>query len=127
MPGIEDCLSAAMRIAGARGAGLLDWGSGLALGTAGDSPADDHEATAAEATDLIRLAAESLSFAEPSDPRLPLQDLILTTERSYHLFRLIGTVFDSRLLLHLWLDREEANLAGARMRLQALAEELVLG
>ena len=41
--------------------------------------------------------------------------------------RLFGTVFDSRLLLHLWLDREDANLAGARMRLQALAEELVLG
>ncbi|GAB2719038.1 hypothetical protein [Kitasatospora kifunensis] len=127
MPGIDDCLAAAMRIPGARGAGLLDWGSGLALGTTGTSAADDHEATAAEATDLVRLAAESLSFADPSDPRLPLQDLILTSNHSYHLFWLIGTVFDSRLLLHLWLDRDRANLAGARLRLQAIAEELVLG
>lgn len=127
MPGIDDCLSAALRIPGARGAGLFDWGSGLALGTAGASAAKDHETTATEATDLVRLAAESLSFADPGDPRLPLQDLILTSTRSYHLFWLIGTVFDSRLLLHLWLDRDQANLAGARLRLQALAEELVLG
>ncbi|WP_035840447.1 roadblock/LC7 domain-containing protein [Kitasatospora azatica] len=127
MPGIDDCLSEAMRIAGARGVSLLDWGSGLELGTVGASPVDDHEATAAEATDLVRLAAESSSFAEPGEHRVPVHDIILTSEASYHLFCLVGTVFDSRLLLHLWLDRTEANLAAARYRLQALAEELVLG
>ncbi|GAA1251266.1 hypothetical protein GCM10009665_47470 [Kitasatospora nipponensis] len=127
MPGIDDCLSKAMSISGARGVSLLDWGSGLALGTAGESPATDHEATAAEATDLVRAAAESLSFAESTDPRMPLQDIILTTNGSYHLMLLVGTVFDSRLVLHLWLDRNEGNLAAARFRLQAIAEELVLG
>ncbi|PYC67376.1 hypothetical protein C7C46_30380 [Streptomyces tateyamensis] len=127
MPGIDDCLAQAMGIGGAHGVSLLDWGSGLELGAAGRSPADDHAVTAAEAGDLVRLAAESLSFGEPEEPRLPLCDLILTTRASYHLFCLIGTVFDSRLLLHLWLDRSEANLAVARIRLQALAEELVIG
>jgi hypothetical protein len=127
VPGIDDCLIEAMRIAGARGASLLDWGSGLELGALGESPAGDSEVSAAEAADLVRLAADSASFAEPGEARLPVQDLILTSRSSYHLFCLVGTVFDSRLLLHLWLDRGEANLAAARFRIQSLAEELVLG
>ncbi|MDH6575284.1 hypothetical protein [Kitasatospora sp. MAP5-34] len=127
MPGIDDCLSEAMAIAGARGVSLIDWSSGLSLGNIGDSPSGDHEAAAAEVTDLARAAAESPTFADPADPRTPLQDLIVTANRSYHLLCFVDTVFDSRLLLHLWLDRTEGNLASARFRLQALAEELVLG
>ncbi|WP_371477701.1 hypothetical protein [Kitasatospora sp. NBC_00315] len=127
MPGIDECLSRAMAIGGARGASLIDWSSGLALGSAGDSPTGDHEAVAAEATDLLRAAADSPTLSDQEDSGLPLQDIIVTGGRSYHLFCFVGTVFDSRLALHLWLDRTEGNLAGARYRLQALAEELVLG
>ncbi|AUY48560.1 MULTISPECIES: hypothetical protein [Streptomycetaceae] len=127
MPGIDECLSAAMAIAGARAASLIDWSSGLALGSAGVSPTGDHETTAAEATDLVRTAFESETFTVAEDSRAPLQDIILTAGRSYHLICFIDTVFDSPLVLHLWLDRTEGNLASARYRLQALAEELVLG
>jgi len=127
VPGIDDCLSEAMEIVGARGVSLIDWSSGLALGTAGDSPSGDHETGAAEATDLVRAAADSPTFTEAEDLRRPLQDIIITAGRSYHLLCFVDTVFDSRLALHLWLDRSEGNLASARFRLQALAEELVLG
>lgn len=127
MPGIDGCLSEAMAIAGARGASLIDWSSGLSLGHVGDSPTGDHEATAAEATDLARAAADSPAFADADDMRMPLRDIIITASRSYHLLCFVDTVFDSRLVLHLWLDRLEGNLATARFRLQALAEELVLG
>ncbi|WP_441249200.1 hypothetical protein [Kitasatospora sp. McL0602] len=127
MPGIDDCLSEAMAITGARGVSLTDWSSGLSLGHLGDSPSGDHETGAAEATDLARAAADNPTFADPEDARMPLQDLIVTSGRSYHLLRFVDTAFDSRLLLHLWLDRTHGNLAVARLRLQALAEELVLG
>ncbi|MCX4689426.1 hypothetical protein OG401_34905 [Kitasatospora purpeofusca] len=127
MPGIDECLSQAMAIAGARAAGLIDWSSGLALGSVGVSPTGDHETTAAEATDLVRAAVEGATFTAAEDGKAPLQDIILTAGRSYHLLCFIDTVFDSRLVLHLWLDRAEGNLAGARYRLQSLAEELVLG
>ncbi|GAA0690089.1 hypothetical protein GCM10010193_50500 [Kitasatospora atroaurantiaca] len=127
MPGIDDCLSEAMTIVGARGVSLIDWSSGLALGTAGDSPTGDHETAAAEATDLVRAAADSPTFTDAEDLHRPLQDIIITAGRSYHLLCFVDTVFDSRLALHLWLDRSEGNLASARFRLQALAEELVLG
>jgi hypothetical protein len=116
-----------MAIAGARAASLVDWSSGLALGSLGDSPTGEHETSAAEATDLVRAAVESQTFTVAEDRRSPLEDIIVTAGRSYHLIRFIDTVFDSRLVLHLWLDRAEGNLAVARFRLQALAEELVLG
>ncbi|MFE2724773.1 hypothetical protein [Kitasatospora sp. NPDC059327] len=127
MPGIDECLSGVMAIAGARAASLIDWSSGLALGSVGTSPSGDHDTSAADATDLVRAAVESQTFAGAEDRQSPLQDIIVTAGRSYHLLCFIDTVFDSRLVLHLWLDRAEGNLAAARYRLQGLAEELVLG
>ncbi|MFE6843898.1 hypothetical protein [Streptomyces sp. NPDC057686] len=133
MPGIDECLLEAMALPGARGAALVDWSSGLALGTAGDSPVGDHETTAAETAELARAAAEYESFAQPApdsaqgEPAgLPVEDLIVTTRTGYHVLRFVETSFDSSVFLHLWLDRTDGNLALARHRLRALAEGLVL-
>ncbi|MGW6978916.1 hypothetical protein ACWGE1_05625 [Streptomyces sp. NPDC054932] len=145
MPGIDECLLEAMALPGARGAALVDWSSGLALGTVGESPVGDHETTAAETAELARAAAEYESFAPvEADPARgggavpsagsyvgppvgpPVEDLIVTTRTGYHVLRFVETSFDSSVFLHLWLDRTEGNLALARHRLRALAEELVL-
>ncbi|MFF4849371.1 hypothetical protein [Streptomyces sp. NPDC001194] len=138
MPGIDECLLEAMALPGARGAALVDWSSGLALGTAGDSPVGDHETTAAETAELARAAAEYESFAQPAQdsapgaaagepgPGLPVEDLIVTTRTGYHVLRFVETSFDSSVFLHLWLDRTDGNLALARHRLRILAEGLVL-
>ncbi|MER7948962.1 hypothetical protein ABTY59_16395 [Streptomyces sp. NPDC096079] len=130
MPGIDECLLEAMALPGARGASLVDWTSGLALGTAGDSPVGDHETTAAETAELARSAAEFDSFtAMGEDPGEgpPVEDLIVTTRAGYHVLRFVETAFDSSVFLHLWLDRDAGNLALARLRLRDLAERLVLG
>ncbi|MFD3947827.1 hypothetical protein [Streptomyces sp. NPDC058579] len=71
MPGIDECLLEAMSLPGARGAWLVDWTSGLALGAAGESPVGDHETTAAEAAELARAAAEYDSFAGTVPPPRP--------------------------------------------------------
>ncbi|MFF8385185.1 hypothetical protein ACF053_16285 [Streptomyces kanasensis] len=140
MPGIDECLVEAMALPGARGAALVDWTSGLALGTIGESPVGDHETSAAEAAELARAAAEYESFtpamAAPSpagagpegddDGGAPVEDLIVTTRTGYHVLRFVTTNFDSSLFLHLWLDRTTGNLALARLRLRDLAERLVL-
>ncbi|MFJ9641969.1 hypothetical protein ACWEPM_06565 [Streptomyces sp. NPDC004244] len=137
MPGIDECLLEAMALPGARGAALVDWSSGLALGTAGESPVGDHETTAAETAELARAAAEYESFAQPAPAVVapvaaagadgpPVEDVIVTTRTGYHVLRFVETSFDSSVFLHLWLDRAEGNLALARHRLRALAEELVL-
>lgn len=134
MPGIDECLTEAMSLPGARGASLVDWTSGLALGTAGESPVGDHETTAAETAELARAAAEYDSFATaPASPGSelpkgpPVEDLIVTTRAGYHVLRFVETAFDSSVFLHLWLDRDTGNLALARIRLRDLAEKLVLG
>ncbi|MFI8827587.1 hypothetical protein [Streptomyces sp. NPDC053431] len=146
MPGIDECLLEAMGLPGARGAWLVDWTSGLALGAAGESPVGDHETTAAESAELARAAAEfespagphaSAPGAAPTDPAAtgaaradavpPVEDLIVTTRAGYHVIRFVETAFDSSVFLHVWLDRNTGNLALARMRLGDLAERLVLG
>ncbi|MEK8143567.1 hypothetical protein NKH18_20440 [Streptomyces sp. M10(2022)] len=142
MPGIDECLLEVMRLPGAHGAALVDWTSGLALGTIGDSPSGDHEATAAETAELARMAAEQPVFAllpgpDPAPtrplsrtltppPRPPVEDVIVTTRTGYHILRFIETAFDSSVFLHLWLDRAEGNLALARIRLGEIADRLVL-
>nr|WP_145489009.1 MULTISPECIES: hypothetical protein [Streptomyces] len=127
MPGIDECLLEAMRLPGARGAALVDWTSGLALGTVGEAPGGDHETAAAEAAELARLAAEHRTFTAQGAGRPPVDDVIVSNADSYHLLRFIDTSFDSSVFLHLWLGREEGNLALARIRLGEMAARLVLG
>ncbi|MEU6507330.1 MULTISPECIES: hypothetical protein [unclassified Streptomyces] len=128
MPGIDECLLEAMRLPGARGAALVDWTSGLALGTVGEAPGGDHETTAAEAAELARMAAEHGAFAARADDgRPPVEDVIVSNRDSYHLLRFVDTSFDSSVFLHLWLGREDGNLALARIRLGEMAARLVLG
>lgn len=131
MPGIDECLLEAMQLPGARGAALVDWTSGLALGTAGESPGGDHETAAAEAAELARLAAEHRAFApedsedDAADP--PVEDVIISNRDSYHVLCFVRTSFDSSVFLHLWLARVEGNLALARIRLGEMTGRLVLG
>ncbi|MFI1186825.1 hypothetical protein [Streptomyces californicus] len=137
MPGIDECLLEVMRLPGARGAAVVDWTSGLALGTIGDSPNGDHEATAAETAEVARMTAEQPAFARLATPAEdgrppgeaagpPVEDVIVTTHDGYHMLRFVETAFDSSVFLHLWLNRSEGNLALARLRLGELAERLVL-
>ncbi|KOU38067.1 hypothetical protein ADK54_30170 [Streptomyces sp. WM6378] len=139
VPGIDQCLLEAMLLPGALGAGVVDWASGLSLGAIGDSPGGDHEVTAAETAELARTAAEHPDFGAspsrhgedlpavgPPATDLPVEDLIITTRTAYHVLCFVETAFDSSVFLHLWLDREEGNLALARLRLRGLAERLVL-
>ncbi len=125
--------------AGCPGASLVDWTSGLALGTVGDSPGGDPETMAAEAAELARLAAEHRAFAPEGDhgesdgaggrvgQDPPVEDLIISNRDSYHVLRFVTTTFDSSVFLHLWLARADGNLALARIRLGEMAGRLVLG
>ncbi|MFJ1732126.1 MULTISPECIES: hypothetical protein [unclassified Streptomyces] len=129
MPGIDECLLEAMRLPGARGAALVDWTSGLALGAVGEFPGGDHEAAAAEAAEVARLTAEQRAFSPETDADAdpPVEDLIISNRDSYHVLRFVPTSFDSSVFLHVWLARPDGNLALARIRLGEMAGRLVLG
>ncbi|MCZ7415807.1 hypothetical protein [Streptomyces sp. WMMC897] len=125
MPGIDACLSMAMDVPGARGAAVVDWISGLALGTAGDSPTGDHEVTAVEAAELARLAAEHGAFGAGADGAPAVEDVIVTTAGGHHLLRFARALPGETVFLHLWIDAERGNLALARIRLRDITDRLV--
>jgi hypothetical protein len=126
VPGIDECLAEAMAIPGVLGASLVDWSSGLVLGTAGEGPNDDHEVAAVETTEVVRAVLDGASFTAAQTGKVPVEDIIISASAGYHLMRFIDTSFESSVFLYLWLDRGEANLAVARFRLQTLADRLVL-
>lgn len=124
MSGIDDCLRQAMAIPGAMGASLVDYTTGFTLGTAGAAPGEDHDAAAAGTAEVVQAATGRAPFAS-TRPHDRLEDLVITTVGGYHLLRPVRTGFDSRVVLYLWLDRADSDLAAARRRLENLAENLV--
>jgi hypothetical protein len=134
MPGIDESLQQAMTITGARGASLIDYTSGLVVGSAGEWPYGGPEAAAAGATEVVRAARDNAAFVAPEraggrasgQPGDRLEDIVLTAEDRYHLLRFLPIEFDGRFFLHLWLDRSQSNLAMARLELRRLADDLVL-
>ncbi|AJZ84368.1 hypothetical protein ACFV27_15890 [Streptomyces antimycoticus] len=143
MPGIDECLLEAMTVNGARGAAVIEWTSGLALGMVGEVRDEDPEATAAETAELARMAAEQRAFAALGPGRTKsdaesgadgddtggepaVEDIIVTTRTCYHLLRFVDTAFDNGVFFYLWLDRREGNLALARMRLRDMCGRLAL-
>jgi hypothetical protein len=127
MSGIDACLADAMAMPGVLGASLVDWSSGLVLGATGEGPGGDHDAAAAETTELARAAVESGSITTGITGKLPVEDIIVTTPSGYHLIRFVDTAFDSTVFLYLRLDRDKANLAVALFRLRTVVERLVVG
>ncbi|MFE9341370.1 hypothetical protein [Streptomyces sp. NPDC007063] len=55
-----------------------------------------------------------------------VEDIIATNSDSYHLLRFVTGALDGTLFLHLWLARDEGNLALARIRLAEIAGRMVL-
>jgi predicted regulator of Ras-like GTPase activity (Roadblock/LC7/MglB family) len=125
VPGVDQCLQEAMTIPGAIGASIVDYTTGFPVATAGAAPNADHEAAAAGTADVVQ-AANSRSLYVSAVPNDLLEELIITTAGGYHLLRPVQTDFDSRLVLYVWLDRMHGNLAVARLRIQALADALVV-
>lgn len=123
MSGIDDCLAQAMAIHGAIGASIIDHTTGFAVGAVGRAPTDDPDATWAGAAEIVSVAATGAPFAS-ARPGDRVEDVIITTLDGYHLIQQVHTVFDSRLVLYLWLDRAQGNLAMARRQLRQLADGL---
>ena len=125
MSGIDACLLDAMALPGARGAALVEWVSGLALGRAGEAPGGDHDAMAARMAELARTAAEHETPGTKGGPAA-VEELVVVTGDGYHVLRFVEAPYEGGIFLHLWLERTRANLAMAMLRLRTLAEGLVL-
>ncbi|MDQ0305691.1 MULTISPECIES: hypothetical protein [Streptomycetaceae] len=114
-------LKEAMMIEGAIGVALVDVGSGMALGTLGGDRDFDLAVAAAGNTDLVRAKARTMEMLGLKDS---IEDILVTLTNQYHLIRPLTSRNGSGLFLYLALDRNRANLAMARRRLQLVESEL---
>jgi len=117
---IETALKEAMAIDGVIGVALVDFDSGMCLGTAGGGPELDLEVAAAGNTEVVRAKVRTLSTLGIHDT---IEDILISLGRQYHLIRPVirnqGSFF-----LYLALDRSRANLALARHGLKRIEAEL---
>ncbi|MDX3661529.1 hypothetical protein PV646_29855 [Streptomyces sp. ID05-26A] len=122
---IETALKEAMNITGAVGAALVDYDSGMSLGTIGGGDWLNLEVAAAGNTEVVRSKQRVISALKLNDE---IEDILITLKRQYHLIRLLtpSARGESKLFLYLVLDRERANLALARHSLKAIEADLTV-
>jgi hypothetical protein len=122
MMNIDTALKEAMSIAGAIGVALVDYDSGMSLGTSGGGDWLDLEVAAAGNTEVVRAKLRVMASLALNDN---IEDILITLHRQYHLIRLLNSVGSrNSLFLYLVLDRERANLALARHYLKRIETDL---
>jgi hypothetical protein len=121
---IETALKEAMAIEGATGAALVDWDSGMALGTLGGGKYLDLDLAAAGNTEVVRAKMRTLETLHLNDS---VEDILITLTTQYHLIRLLRDAGGAQnLFLYLVLDRSKANLALARHHLKRIEADLTV-
>ncbi|MEW2414754.1 hypothetical protein AB0953_13635 [Streptomyces sp. NPDC046866] len=122
MANVEVSLKEAMTsIEGALGVALVDYASGMALGTLGGGKDLDLMVAAAGNTDVIRAKMRTMEMLGLQDD---IEDLLITLGSQYHLIRLLRNRGASGLFLYLVLDKGNSNLAMARHQLRRIEADL---
>ncbi|MFF1556522.1 hypothetical protein [Streptomyces sp. NPDC058279] len=122
MANVETALKeATTTIDGALGAALVDYGSGMALGTVGGGKDLDLGIAAAGNTDVVRAKVRTMEMLGLKDE---IEDILITLGGQYHLIRLLKAHGGGGFFLYLALDRGRANLAMARHQLKKVESML---
>jgi hypothetical protein len=106
---------------GALGAAVVDYTSGMALGTLGGSKTLDLTIAAAGNTDVIRAKVRTM---EQLGLKGQIEDILITLDSQYHLIRLITGRGGNGLFLYLVLDKARSNLAMARHQLKRVEGQI---
>ncbi|MET8853791.1 MULTISPECIES: hypothetical protein [unclassified Amycolatopsis] len=122
---IDTALKEAMTITGAVGAAVVDYDSGMSLGSLGGGDWLDLDVAAAGNTEVVRSKLRVMAALQLNDD---IEDILITLRRQYHLIRLMDPSKrdTATLFLYLVLDRERANLAMARLQLKRIEADLVV-
>src|SRR5690349_12244695 len=118
MMNIDTALKECMSISGAVGVALVDYESGMSLGTAGGGDWLNLEIAAAGNTEVVRSKLRVMSALALNDG---IEDILITLHRQYHIIRLMDAMkTKTSLFLYLVLEREVANLALARHHIKRI-------
>lgn len=116
---VNESMETAMAIDGAVGAALVDFESGLTLGTAGGGSALDIDTAAAGNTQVVRA---KMKVMQALDIDGAIEDILITLEEQMHLIRPLEKM--PNLFLYLAIDRQRGNLGMARLKLKQIEQAL---
>ena len=120
---VDESLKDAMSIKGAIGAALVDYTSGMTLGTAGGGALINLDVAAAGNTEVVRA---KMATMKQLDIGGAIEDILITLDEQLHLIRLIDTKRGDGLFLYLALNKEQSNLAMARHQLASIEKQLAV-
>ncbi|MEU6142809.1 hypothetical protein ABZ848_20855 [Streptomyces sp. NPDC047081] len=108
-------------VEGSLGAAVVDYTSGMALGTLGGGKDLDLTIASAGNTDVVRAKVRTM---ETLGLKSRIEDILITLANQYHLIRLVTGRNGNGLFLYLVLDKDRSNLAMARHQLKRVEEKL---
>ncbi|MFI6879937.1 hypothetical protein ACIBL6_41500 [Streptomyces sp. NPDC050400] len=108
-------------VEGALGAAVVDYTSGMALGTLGGGKELDLTVAAAGNTDVIRSKMRTMELLGLQDK---IEDILITLGTQYHLIRPVTGKTGNGLFIYLVIDKARSNLAMARHHLKRTEELL---
>jgi hypothetical protein len=121
MANMDVSLKEMLAIDGAIGAAVVDYGSGMALGTLGGSKDLDLQVAAAANTEVVKAKLRAMDALKLNDS---IEDILITLGGQYHIIRPLTSRGGKGLFLYLALERTRANLAMARHQLRAIEDKL---
>lgn len=123
MSQIDVALKEAMEITGAIGVAIVDYDSGMMLGSSGGGEHLDLEVAAAGNTEVVRAKMAAMRALKLDDA---IEDILITLGTQYHLIRLITSPKGTGLFFYLALSKSQSNLAMARRQLATIEADLAL-
>ncbi len=109
MANLKDSLNELMLMDGAIAMALVDYNSGMMLGSAGTGV--DLEVAAAGNTEVVRSKMKTMKALGLNDE---IEDILITLGKHYHIIRPIAS--KPGLFFYVVLDRSRSNLALARRK-----------
>ena len=119
---VDESLNDAMKINGAIGAALVDYTSGMTLGTAGGTGIN-LDIAAAGNTEVVRAKQ---AVMKELGIKGGIEDILITLDKQLHPIRMMDSDRGDGLFLYLALNKDQANLAMARHQLGAIEKQLAV-
>ena len=117
MANIKQTLDELMTLDGAMCASVVDSGSGMMLGSIGSGI--DLEVAAAGNTEVIRAKTKTMRALGLNDV---IEDILITLGKQYHILR--PSARKDGVFVYFVLDKQRANLAMARRKVQDVDKEM---
>ncbi len=123
MNNVDRALDMAANIKGAFAVALVDYDSGMTLGSRGGSAEFDLDVAAPGNSEVVRT---KLDVMQKLGLRDLIEDILITIDTQYHLIRPIKGQPEDKLFFYLALNRTQANLAMARRDLRVIEQQFYM-